>query len=323
MSHKNQTITFTFGDCAENHVGMQKISGKTIKSGMTYKDLSDIYWKYTDEGVECLFYELKDLLPKKDREGVEDAYFLVVKNGINHTLKMSNKSTKNFPTETNKNDSTSKKDKEYSEEANISESKEDEEKEVYTDKDLFDEHIDLKWDKKAFMKGKVVNKIARWNLCYGDFTQKPDYENKKGRVYNFNKLPVLNCLREKIGGLLKSDKLEDLQVESNFYYDIKKNCYISLHSDLERVLVVGLRLGATLPLYFQWYHRFEPEGKLFKINLENGDMYFFSSKAVGTDGRKSSIYTLRHAAGLESVLAVKQTKSKMCKEGLKEHIFKK
>ncbi len=34
--------------------------------------------------------------------------------------------------------------------------------------------------KKAFMRGRVVNKKARWNNCYADFDQQPDYENRRG-----------------------------------------------------------------------------------------------------------------------------------------------
>ena len=36
---------------------------------------------------------------------------------------------------------------------------------------LQDEHAPLDVDKKAFMKGRVVNKHARWNLCFDDVDQ--------------------------------------------------------------------------------------------------------------------------------------------------------
>ena len=50
---------------------------------------------------------------------------------------------------------------------------------------------DLNWDKKAFMKGRVVNKLARYNLCFADFKQEPDYDEGKGRVYDFKDLKEL------------------------------------------------------------------------------------------------------------------------------------
>lgn len=36
------------------------------------------------------------------------------------------------------------------------------------------------WDKKCWMRGRVVNKKARWNLCYTDKAQEPNYEKKEG-----------------------------------------------------------------------------------------------------------------------------------------------
>ena len=66
------------------------------------------------------------------------------------------------------------------------------------------EQLNLDYDKKAFMYGRVVNKHARHNLCFSDFDQEPDYENKKGTVYNFNKLPLTNFIREKIPRIIQN-----------------------------------------------------------------------------------------------------------------------
>ena len=40
----------------------------------------------------------------------------------------------------------------------------------------------------AFIKGRVVNKRARWNLCFADCDQEPDYENKRGRIVDFKNI---------------------------------------------------------------------------------------------------------------------------------------
>ena len=40
--------------------------------------------------------------------------------------------------------------------------------------------------------------------------------------------------------------------EGNYYYDIKK-CGIGFHGDAERRKVVGIRLGDSIPLHFQWF----------------------------------------------------------------------
>ncbi|XP_004205629.1 uncharacterized protein LOC101235418 [Hydra vulgaris] len=163
--------------------------------------------------------------------------------------------------------------------------------------DLFEEQKGLDKDTKAYMYGRVVNKKARYNLCFSDFSQVADYPNKKGTVYNFKDVKFLNILRNKLGQI--HPLLKKLQCEGNYYYDINKT-FIGFHGDSEREIVVGCRLGANFPLYYQWYYKGNAEGNLFKVVLTHGDIYFMSDKAVGRDWKSSSIYTLRHAAGLES-----------------------
>ena len=47
-------------------------------------------------------------------------------------------------------------------------------------KSLIDELESYEWDAKYFdvRRQKVLNKLARTNVCYGDAHQDPDYENK-------------------------------------------------------------------------------------------------------------------------------------------------
>jgi hypothetical protein len=56
-------------------------------------------------------------------------------------------------------------------------------------------------------------------------------------------------------------------------------------------------LGEPIPLNFHWYHKSNPIGEKFVINLDHGDMYIMSQKAIGQDWKKSSMLTLRHSAG--------------------------
>ena len=41
---------------------------------------------------------------------------------------------------------------------------------------LFHEQLQLQWDTRALMRGRVVNKRARHNVCYGEVAQQPHYE---------------------------------------------------------------------------------------------------------------------------------------------------
>lgn len=160
---------------------------------------------------------------------------------------------------------------------------------------LWTELIGLTHDSTALMRGRVVNKHARHNLCFSDFDQPADVAGGKGTVINFSHLPYLRHIRTYLPTLL-GPKAAHLQAEANYYYDIDK-CGIGYHGDTERRIVVAARLGDSFPLAYQWYHRFQPIGPRVDLHLNHGDMYIMSSKAVGFDWKSSSKPTLRHAAG--------------------------
>lgn len=238
-------ITITFGDCAENHVGMQKI-GEAADEGFTYENLLHAYRTYEAAGFQC---ELIDLISEGEVEELEPepAFLLIVRNAI-------------------------------------------------TSADaLYAELNSLPVDKKALFRGVVKNKIARYNLCFADFAQDPNYELGMGRIVSFDTLPQLNAVRQLLPRSF-GRKAENLYAEGNYYYDIKK-CGIGFHGDTERKKVIALRLGDNIPLHYQWYHRHRPVGHRIAINLNHGDLYAMSEKAVGYDWRRSIIPTLRHAAG--------------------------
>lgn len=173
---------------------------------------------------------------------------------------------------------------------------------------LFDEQFKLKWDTKAFMYGRVVNKHARSNLCYAEEAQEPDYENGKGTVVPFKSIPLTSLVRKLLGEYL-GDKGKDLMCEGNLYYDVSK-CGIGFHGDTERRKVVAVRLGAKLSLHYQWFCNSEPIGERIKFTLNHGDLYVMSEKATGFDWKSKKILTLRHAAGCEKFLTIKAKKAK-------------
>jgi alkylated DNA repair dioxygenase AlkB len=168
--------------------------------------------------------------------------------------------------------------------------------------DLFEEQKALDWDKKVFMYGRVVNKHARYNLCYGSESQEPNYEDKKGRIIAFDEVPLLSELKSGLTTILDGIDNQELVAEGNYYYDTGR-CGIGFHGDAERRKVIGVRLGETTPLVFRWYLRHDRVGSECRIQLEHGDIYFMSDKAVGSDWKTSSILTLRHAAGSDKFTA--------------------
>lgn len=160
---------------------------------------------------------------------------------------------------------------------------------------LFQEQKGLVYDKQAFMYGRVVNKHARWNLCFDEQSRDPDYEQKMGRIVGYGEVPIMKSLMTQIE--LLHPKGNHLKVESNYYYDTRK-CGIGFHGDSERRKVVGVRIGhASMPMYYQWYYKGEAVGERIMVPLDAGDMYIMSEKAVGTDWKMKNTYTLRHATG--------------------------
>jgi hypothetical protein len=168
---------------------------------------------------------------------------------------------------------------------------------------LFKEQDELEKDTKAFMYGRVVNKHARHNLCFGEAHQAPNYEEGMGTVYAFDEVPHLKQIRYKLGEII-GEKGTNLQAEGNYYYDVKK-CGIGFHGDTERKKVIAFRLGATIPLCYAWYHDNNVISDIMTINdLEHGDMYVMSEKTTGFDWKSKTKYTLRHAAGCDKYTTI-------------------
>ncbi len=141
MNSKKSTITLTFGDMAENHVGMEKLGSMVDKGqGFQVAELEKIQKDLAKKGIKS---ELHRLNSKPEHA---EAAILVVKNFVDYLLK----------------------------------------DEGLNKEHMFQEQAALDVDKKAFMKGRVVNKHARWNLCFDDKARAPNYEGKMGRIVAFD-----------------------------------------------------------------------------------------------------------------------------------------
>jgi len=251
MKHpRNELITLTFGDMAENHVGMEQI-GSMVEEGLGFHlpDLQQIQQTMENMGVLCELHTLS--------HGEQPAaYVLVLKEGV--TALLSHHSISQM--------------------------------------DIFNEQTTLDYDKKAFMYGRVVNKHARWNLCFDNESRDPEYAAGKGRIIGYSKVPYLNQLKVQLETMM-GPKAHGLKIESNYYYDTEKTG-IGYHGDGERRKVIGVRVGyASMPMYWQWFKEGRPVGEPILVPLNPGDIYIMSEKAVGTDWKMKKPYTLRHATG--------------------------
>jgi hypothetical protein len=278
---KKGTITITFGDVAENHVGNQQI-GELSAEGFTVDDLKAIQNRFVREyGAITEYVDLNTSIDVLHRSGASidvlhrsgasidgrgfPAGVLIIRNAVNIML--------------GDGDVFSV----------------DDECKVYK------ELAKLEWDKK-FMdrrRKKVLNKHARWNLTMSDEDQIPDYEIGKGRIISWRHVPLL----ERVFNLTKSiagEKGNDLNAEGNYYYDPLK-CGIGWHGDSERRKTIAVRFGQTMPLAFRWYENGVPIGTKVTLTVNNNDMYFMSEKANGFDwsfGGYKRLH-LRHSAGCD------------------------
>lgn len=251
MDFNYQTITITFGDRAENHVGMQQI-GKAAEKGFSIQDIEKAKNNFELMGCKCEIIELNSYLP--EGISIEKAQLLIIKNGVDILLS-----------------------------------------DIHgTRHSLFQELKILDWDTKARMYGRVVNKHARYNLCLDETPQEPNYEEGKGRIIAYEKVPLSHHIRTKLKDCIEGG--DNLAGELNNYYDIRK-MGIGFHGDAERLKVIAVRVGEYLPLHYQWFYQNKAIGTRAIIPLEHGDMYIMTQKTTGNDWKKKNSYTLRHATG--------------------------
>ena len=172
-----------------------------------------------------------------------------------------------------------------------------------THEDLIHELESYEWDAKYYdtRRQKVLNKLARTNVCYGDTHQNPDYEHKRGTIIAWDESPLVFRIKKFIETLMNE---KDLIVEGNKYHDVNKNG-IGAHGDAERVIVACCRAGAPNPIKFGYFHKGIHVGESLECTINGGDLYLMSEEAVGTNWRSYNKYTLRHAAGAAKYLKFK------------------
>ena len=163
----------------------------------------------------------------------------------------------------------------------------------------------FEWDKKYWCsrRKKVLNKHARANVCFDVEMCEADYENGQGTIVGWDAVPETAKIRAGLKFML-GKKGTDLVCEGNQYFSEK--CGIGFHGDAERRKVVAVRLGEDMKMQWCWYFRHSAVGEKFEVTFSDGDMYIMEEKAVGNDWKKSSIFTLRHAAGAEKYLKEKR-----------------
>ena len=166
--------------------------------------------------------------------------------------------------------------------------------------EMLKELVELEWDSKYWdtRRKRVLNKHARYNLCFGDEGKNADFENGIGTVVGYDDVKILKEVKEKIEKICGEKRLE---CEGNYYYNAQK-CGIGFHGDAERKKVIGISLcskDVVREINWVWYKESKRVSERKRVKLYNGDCYVMSEKSSGFDWKRRKIYTLRHAAGVE------------------------
>ena len=162
------TMTLTFGDVAESHVGMQKL-GKMAEHGFTLADITRASKYFSARGCETAIIHLNEYLPETGQDPDETAF-----------LKQA------------------KADPEYQAYVLIARGG----LRVISDIDaLTTEMLVYDWDTKLYNERRdlVQNKNARHNLNYDDERQVADFTHGKGTTVAWETVPILNNIKEKLG----------------------------------------------------------------------------------------------------------------------------
>lgn len=272
----DSTITITFCETAEHHIGMERYSSESAdphsKFGLNLDDLRLASSKYREDGCDVKIYNLEEvlrknipnLIPSKDENL---PCVMVVRGGVDAMLK----------------------------------------KYDLTSRDMYKEQCKVAWDKQFYNPklGKIQNSKSRYNVCYSDKSHPPNIERRRGRNIAFSEVRCLNIIRNELPNYF-GNKTKNLFAEGNNYYNTR-DCGIPYHTDKERNLVIGCRFGAEMPLHFKWFEKgndykdIEIQEAYIGLKLRHGDLYAMTSEATGDESLEHN-YILKHAAGNQNFM---------------------
>jgi len=292
----SERFSLTCAPGGENHAGMEIIGRMPVKGeGLTAADIDGLWAHFKDD--KSVLMNLNELSMNDEiKEGLDiadEARVLVLREWVQQML------------------GCEALEKIYIE---ISGDEWDAE---YLDKNKYRTEVIDGVDRR--IRGRRMNKLARTNLCYVEGReQEPAVMEGKGRIVDLKKKIVLYEAVEKLkemitNGLISigsKTKVEINVVEGNRYYNLKKTG-IGFHGDTERVIVICISIGCdNYPMRWQWFKDRMPLGEPIDIALNCGDVYIMSEKAVGSDWKLSSKYTVRHAAGADKYRSLNRWEKK-------------
>lgn len=154
----------------------------------------------------------------------------------------------------------------------------------------------VNWDNERIHNGKLVSNRLGNKLLFYDLNSAWKYplsiNDKCGTIYNSKLIPTLDLfqkmLQQQVGFLPV--------VDATYYYNTKE-CFTPLHQVKDRKKIVGLGIGATMPLQFRWFHGSISCSDTMTIPIEHGDLYILSQGAAGMHKEKQTKLYLKYGIG--------------------------
>lgn len=161
--------------------------------------------------------------------------------------------------------------------------------------------IGVNWDMERVSGNNIVNNKLGYKLIFCDLINYWKYPfssyEKRGTIYNSRFMPGLYSFQSMLENQLGYLPI----IDATYYYDINE-CFTPLHQVKDRKKLVGLGLGATLPLQFRWFHGNVSCSDTVSIPIEHGDLYIISQGAAGIQKEKQTKLYLKYGIGFNKSL---------------------
>lgn len=152
---------------------------------------------------------------------------------------------------------------------------------------VYDELINLPWDKKINLRNKVVNRIGKYALQFDKEEQEPDYENGIYRTIKYSNVKETNQMKKDLMELLNTDQLK---CQAHHYHNFENTN--AFHTKLP--LIANVHLGDPLVIQYKWFFSSKPISEEINVTLNNQDLYIMNEKASCVDSHLKKTPILKY-----------------------------
>lgn len=160
----------------------------------------------------------------------------------------------------------------------------------YITDNIYEDLLNVNWDKKIFLRNKIVNRIEKYVITINKEKQEPNYNIGEYRVLKYDNFDTLNNLKDK---LLLLFNQESFICQGDYYYNHEK---LNLKYQGSKVNnMICIHLGDPIKLSYKWFFANKSVSDDFMITLNHGDLYIMNEKATGHDCKLKKNTVLKYS----------------------------